>query len=176
MEIDLSNPTTASNNISQFPTSISATDSRELRSRWTSVFRLLLALVQHEPSILCQCMNRNLDRIVQCNRILHTATEHALWYGKFIFTNFPLFLSNFMDCVINDCLRVTNLHAQMLKCCASWQGWLDLIQVKLGNMIQIIYYFQGTGTSAIERNCPSAITNTNLWPFLHFLGQYLWGN
>ena len=53
---------------------------RELREQWLSLFRLLLALVQHEPSILCQCMNHNLDRIVNCNRMLHTATEGALWF------------------------------------------------------------------------------------------------
>jgi hypothetical protein len=57
----------------------SAENSHEQRQRWLSIFRLLLALVQHEPSVLCQCMNRNLERIVQCNRVLHTATEQALW-------------------------------------------------------------------------------------------------
>jgi hypothetical protein len=51
-----------------------------IREKWLSLFRLLLALVQHEPSILCQCMNHNLEKIVNCNKMLHNATEEALWF------------------------------------------------------------------------------------------------
>uniref|UniRef100_A0A914GRA2 Conserved oligomeric Golgi complex subunit 1 n=1 Tax=Globodera rostochiensis TaxID=31243 RepID=A0A914GRA2_GLORO len=84
------------------------------RSQWLALFRLLLALVQHEPSVLCQCMNRNVDKIVRCNRTLHKATEQAL--------------CRFMDFVIDDCVRVSNILVVMRKCCSSWDGWMELLQ------------------------------------------------
>uniref|UniRef100_A0A183BMZ9 Conserved oligomeric Golgi complex subunit 1 n=1 Tax=Globodera pallida TaxID=36090 RepID=A0A183BMZ9_GLOPA len=84
------------------------------RSQWLALFRLLLALVQHEPSVLCQCMSRNVDKIVRCNRTLHKATEQAL--------------CRFMDFVIDDCMRVSNIFVVMRKCCSSWDGWMELLQ------------------------------------------------
>jgi hypothetical protein len=68
----------SNNNFNNFN---SNNNNRGLRAHWLAQFRLLLALVQHEPSVLCQCMNHQLDRIVACNRSLHTATERALWWA-----------------------------------------------------------------------------------------------
>ena len=49
------------------------------RNKWLARFRIYLALVQHEPSVLCQCMGRNTELIIQCNKMLHSAAENALW-------------------------------------------------------------------------------------------------
>uniref|UniRef100_A0A915M096 Uncharacterized protein n=1 Tax=Meloidogyne javanica TaxID=6303 RepID=A0A915M096_MELJA len=84
------------------------------REKWLSIFRLLLALVQHEPSILCQCMNHNLERIVNCNKLLHNATEEAL--------------CQFMNCVINEHFRASNLYSQLLENVSGWYGWMDILQ------------------------------------------------
>nr|CAD2127890.1 unnamed protein product [Meloidogyne enterolobii] len=101
---------------------------RELREKWLSIFRLLLALVQHEPSILCQCMNHNLERIVNCNKLLHNATEEAL--------------CQFMNCVINEHFRASNLYSQLLENVLSWYGWMDILQepehVKLSETVKIL--------------------------------------
>jgi hypothetical protein len=70
-------------NDNNFNSNNSSSNNRDLRAHWLAQFRLLLALVQHEPSVLCQCMNHQLDRIVACNRSLHTATERALWWALF---------------------------------------------------------------------------------------------
>uniref|UniRef100_A0A914QM11 Uncharacterized protein n=1 Tax=Panagrolaimus davidi TaxID=227884 RepID=A0A914QM11_9BILA len=59
------------------------------KNKWLSRFRIYLALVQHEPSILCQCMGRNTELIIQCNKLLHSAAENAL--------------CNFMNILINEC-------------------------------------------------------------------------
>uniref|UniRef100_A0A914Y702 Conserved oligomeric Golgi complex subunit 1 n=1 Tax=Panagrolaimus superbus TaxID=310955 RepID=A0A914Y702_9BILA len=48
------------------------------KNKWLSRFRIYLALVQHEPSVLCQCMGRNTELIIQCNKLLHSAAENAL--------------------------------------------------------------------------------------------------
>jgi len=37
--------------------------------------------------------------------------------------------SNFMDCIVDDCLRSSNLHSKILDSCASWHQWLDLLLV-----------------------------------------------
>ncbi|KAL7074456.1 hypothetical protein ACQ4LE_006836 [Meloidogyne hapla] len=100
---------------------------RELREKWLSIFRLLLALVQHEPSILCNCMNHNLERIVNCNKMLHNATEEAL--------------CQFMNCIINEHFRASNLYSQILENVTTWNGWMDLLQepehVKLSETVEI---------------------------------------
>ena len=49
------------------------------KEKWLVRFRIFLALVQHEPSVLCQCMNSKTEHIVQCNKLLHSAAEQALW-------------------------------------------------------------------------------------------------
>lgn len=62
------------------PTESTTTRPLEERERWLTRFRLYLALVQHEPSVLCQCMNGNAEKIVACNKTLHAAAENALWF------------------------------------------------------------------------------------------------
>ncbi|KAL3100995.1 hypothetical protein niasHS_001455 [Heterodera schachtii] len=105
--------TSLPSNCSAPPPTLSS-ENAAARSRWLAVFRLLLALVQHEPSMLCQCMNRNVDKIVRCNRTLHKATERAL--------------CRFMDFVIDHCGRTTNVCVVMRECCATWDGWAELLQ------------------------------------------------
>lgn len=51
----------------------------EEQTKWLARFRLFLTFVQHKPSILCLCMNKNAEKIKLCNEILHSASEISLW-------------------------------------------------------------------------------------------------
>ena len=52
-------------------------------SKWLMRFRLFLALIQHEPSILAQCVSRSATKIERSNKLLHSAAENSLWYREF---------------------------------------------------------------------------------------------
>ena len=50
----------------------------EENTRWLKEFRLYLALVHYEPSILNQCMFDDTEKAVQGNQLLRGAAENAL--------------------------------------------------------------------------------------------------
>lgn len=50
----------------------------EENQRWLKEFRLYLAFVQYEPSIINQCMFDDTEKAVQCNQLLRGAAENAL--------------------------------------------------------------------------------------------------
>jgi hypothetical protein len=58
----------------------------EENQRWLKDFRLYLALVQYEPSVISQCMFDNTEKAVEANQMLRAAAENALWLGSFCFS------------------------------------------------------------------------------------------
>jgi hypothetical protein len=50
----------------------------EENQRWLKNFRLYLALVQHEPSVISYCMFDDVEKAVQANQMLREAAESAL--------------------------------------------------------------------------------------------------
>uniref|UniRef100_A0A7E4UPL7 Conserved oligomeric Golgi complex subunit 1 n=1 Tax=Panagrellus redivivus TaxID=6233 RepID=A0A7E4UPL7_PANRE len=85
----------------------------DVRNFWLTRFRLFLALVQHEPAVLCQCMGRNTEAIIGCNKLLHTAAEKSL--------------CNFMDAFIAETVAQSKISL-MPEYVASPVKFLDLAQ------------------------------------------------
>uniref|UniRef100_A0A914D002 Conserved oligomeric Golgi complex subunit 1 n=1 Tax=Acrobeloides nanus TaxID=290746 RepID=A0A914D002_9BILA len=82
-------------------------------SKWLMRFRLFLALIQHEPSILAQCVSRSATKIERSNKLLHSAAENSL--------------CRFMDFLIDETARDSDLTL-MLDFCRQPYRWLDLVQ------------------------------------------------
>ncbi|KAI6238270.1 putative thioredoxin [Aphelenchoides fujianensis] len=86
----------------------------EENQRWLREFRLFLALVQYEPSIISHCMFDETEKAVEGNRLLRGAAENALCH--------------LIDYIVDEAVQDTELSrfpaacSQVVKC-------LDLVQV-----------------------------------------------
>jgi hypothetical protein len=95
------------------PSASSNVTKSESREEWLMKFRLFLGLVQHEPSVLCQCMNGNVEKIVKCNKTLHSAAENALCH--------------FVDYLVVESTQESKLTL-IEKACSDTAEWLNLVQ------------------------------------------------
>ncbi|KAI6171503.1 Conserved oligomeric Golgi complex subunit 1 [Aphelenchoides bicaudatus] len=86
----------------------------EENQRWLKNFRLYLALVQHEPSVISHCMFDNVEKAVQANQMLREAAENAL--------------SHLMDYIIDEAIQDSELHKLSIMC-SSTAKCLNFVQV-----------------------------------------------
>uniref|UniRef100_A0A914Q018 SEC63 domain-containing protein n=1 Tax=Panagrolaimus davidi TaxID=227884 RepID=A0A914Q018_9BILA len=80
-------------------------------------------LVQHEPSVFCQCMGRNTELIIQCcNKLLHSAAENAL--------------CNFMNILVNECYLESKIPNVFLQLSAELNKDIEFIVLKATQLAQ----------------------------------------
>ncbi|KAI6180081.1 putative thioredoxin [Aphelenchoides besseyi] len=98
------------------PTTISAPAllPSEENQRWLREFRLFLALVQYEPSIISQCMFDDTEKAVEGNRMLRTAAETALCH--------------LIDYIVDEAVLDTELSKLPIACSQPIKC-LDFVQV-----------------------------------------------
>ncbi|CAD5205901.1 unnamed protein product [Bursaphelenchus okinawaensis] len=81
--------------------------------RWLKEFRLYLALVQFEPSIISQCMGDDTESAVEANKVLHQAAETALCH--------------LMDYIIDEAVQDTELNKLKESCEVAFK-FVDYVQ------------------------------------------------
>ncbi|CAD5208644.1 unnamed protein product [Bursaphelenchus xylophilus] len=81
--------------------------------KWLKEFRLYLALVQFEPSVISQCMGDDTNSAVEANKILHQAAETALCH--------------LMDYIIEEAVQDSELN-RIKEACELPFKWIDYVQ------------------------------------------------
>ncbi|KAI6209091.1 putative thioredoxin [Aphelenchoides besseyi] len=112
------------------PTTISAPAllPSEENQRWLREFRLFLALVQYEPSIISQCMFDDTEKAVEGNRMLRTAAETALWFVCFSNYKQQTCFSHLIDYIVDEAVLDTELSKLPIACSQPIKC-LDFVQV-----------------------------------------------
>ncbi|KAI6204366.1 putative thioredoxin [Aphelenchoides besseyi] len=112
------------------PTTISAPAllPSEENQRWLREFRLFLALVQYEPSIISQCMFDDTEKAVEGNRMLRTAAETALWFVRVLNQKQRNCFSHLIDYIVDEAVLDTELSKLPIACSQPIKC-LDFVQV-----------------------------------------------